>query len=98
MRQATTDHDYWLAVGPYGNEDEAVGEFEFNTRLRGGTVKVTFESTREQEYDEDGPCGSYLDIDIKLVTWSFNSEHEVDLTDDEEEELKEACIECAENN
>lgn len=97
MSQPTTDHDYWLARGPDYDCDEAVGEFEITTKLRGGTVKVKFTSTREQDYDEDGPCGSYLSITLDYVHWSFHEEAEVDYTPDEEDELRDACQEFAEN-
>lgn len=81
--------DYLASTEPDGS-----GEVEFTTKLRGGTVKVQAEAEREYWEDEDGK-GSSLSIDLKCVNWTFHPDAEVDLTDDEEDQLKEEAEEIA---
>ena len=85
------DYDTWLEA-PYQdryNDNGDIGEFEFNAPLRKGTVKVKAHTCMEYDFDETtGKKMSCLSVALDSVTWSFNDEHDVDLTDQEEDELK----------
>lgn len=91
------DYDTWLQSGPGGPFDEPTpgGNFDFNTRLRGGTARVIGSATLEFEQDYDGKR-SYWDIKF-IATWTFHPEAEVDLSQDEVKELEEIIIEMMED-
>jgi len=89
------DHQTWLEE-PYQQEDDGTGEFEFTTKLRGGTVKVKFTSSIETEQYYDGKY-SFLVINLDSVTWTFHEDAEVDLTKGEEKLLKDLAEKEIEN-
>jgi len=80
------DYDTWLQR-PYMTEPDGSGDFDFCTRLRGGTVRVRGESEWQTDADEDGPC-KWLKVTIQYVNWPFDEDFEVELTKEEKEHLK----------